>query len=266
MWQNAIDVSLKLPRPTSDPTPDWRIRLAATFLRKMSMHSRLSTAECERLLAMPGRARRLSGRTVIIEERETAREACVLIEGHAFRHKTLADGSRQILSFHLPGDVIDLNSTLLSVADHGITALTDVVIAPLAHEDIVAAMVAHPGIARAFWRETLVDGAIFREWLLNIGRRDAFGRLAHLLCETALRSSAAGVGRASRFEFPVTQTELADATAMTAVHVNRTLQRLRGEGLVAMHGGEVRIQKWDALVEAAEFDRTYLHLPASIAA
>lgn len=266
MWQKDLDVSLRPPRTATDPTPEWHLRLAATFLRKMSMHAELSAAECTRLLAMAGRPRQVPQRSAIIDERDTVREACVLVEGHAFRHKTLADGSRQILSFHFPGDVIDLNSTLLPTADHGITALTDAVVAPLRHDEIIAAMAAHPGIAQAFWRETLVDGAIFREWLLNIGRRDAFGRLAHLLCETALRSSAAGVGRASRFEFPVTQTELADATAMTAVHVNRTLQRLRGEGLVAMQGREVRIERWDALVDAAGFDRGYLHLPASIAA
>lgn len=266
MWQNAIEVSVKPSRTASDSFPEWRILLARTFLRKMSMHAKLTGAECEHLLTMPGRPRRVAARTAIIEERQPIHEACVLLDGHAFRYKTLADGSRQILSFHLPGDVIDLNSTLLAVADHGIGALTDVIVAPLAHADVIAAMVSQPGIARAFWRETLVDGSILREWLLNIGRRDAFGRLAHLLCETALRCSAAGIGRAVRFDFPVTQTELADATAMTAVHVNRTLQRLRGEGLVALQGREVRIEKWDALVEAAGFDRSYLHLPATIAA
>lgn len=245
---------------------DWRAPLAATFLRKLSMHAPLTDSECERLLALPVRLQHQAPRTRLVAEGDVRREACALIAGHAFRYKMLPGGARQILSFHLPGDIIDLQAALLEVADHGIATLSGALVAQLPRDAVTAAMDAHPGIARAFWRETLVDAAIGREWLRNIGWRDAFGRLAHLLCETALRSAAAGVGRASRFEFPVTQVDLGEATALTPVHVNRTLQRLRGEGLVSMQGGEVRIIDWDGLVRAGSFDRRYLHLPATIAA
>lgn len=250
----------------SDQTAEWRVQLAGTLLRKLSMHATLSPAECERILSLPVRSQRIPARTVFIEEGASRREACALVQGHACRFKTLADGSRQILSFHIAGDFIDLDSTVLEIADHGVSTLTDSIVAYVPHESVTAAMAEHAGIARAFWRETQVDSSIFREWLLNVGQRDAFTRLAHLLCETALRYSAAGLGRAERFEFPVTQNDLADATAMTAVYVNRTLQRLRAEGWVSMHHGEVRIENWKALCDAAGFDRTYLHIPATIAA
>lgn len=249
-----------------DPRADWRSQLASTMLRKLSMHAPLARPECDRLLALATRSQHFAARELVVGEGETRHEASVLITGHAFRFKTLPDGARQILSFHLPGDLVDLHAALIDTADHGIATLSDAVFAYLPQAEVTAAMSEHAGIARAFWRETLVDAAITREWLLGLGRRDAFGRLAHLLCETALRASAAGVGRASRFRFPVTQVDLGEATALTPVHVNRTLQRLRGEGLVAMQGGEVRILDWDALARAGSFDRRYLHLPATIAA
>lgn len=239
-----------------------RLQLARVFLRKMSTHAPLTEAEADVLLAMPVRPRRIAARAPILLEGATSDGAYVLLEGHAYRFKLLADGSRQILSFHLPGDVIDLDSALLGVSDHGLAALTAVHVAQLPHDAILAAVAAHRGIARAFWRETLVEAAIFREWLLNLGRRDAYARVAHLLCEMAVRAEAAGVGRADRFELPATQSELADATGMTPVHVNRTLQRLRGDGLVETRGSEVRIANWRGLVDAGGFDPTYLHLNA----
>lgn len=236
------------------------------MLRKLAMHAPLARPECDRLLALATRSQRFAARELVVGEGESRDEASVLIAGHAFRFKTLPDGARQILSFHLPGDPVDLHAALIGIADHGVATLSDAVFAYLPQAEVTAAMTEHAGIARAFWRETLVDAAITREWLLGLGRRDAFGRLAHLLCETALRAAAAGVGRASRFRFPVTQIDLGEATALTPVHVNRTLQRLRGEGLVAMQGGEVRILDWEALARAGSFDRRYLHLPATIAA
>lgn len=266
LWQKAAPVSVSPHRASSEPASQWHAHWAGSFLRRLSLHGALSEAEGARLLAMPVRPRRVEARMPILEEGTTTSEACVLVEGRAFRYKTLSSGARQILSFHLPGDIINLGSTLLSVSDYGIATLTDSVVAHLPHEEVLGAMADHRGIARAFWRDTLIEGAISREWLVNIGRRDAFGRLAHLLCETALRCAAAGIGRASRFDFPVTQNDLADATAMTAVHVNRTLQRLRGEALVSLNGREVRIERWDALAAAGGFDQAYLHLPASIAA
>jgi len=266
LWHAERVVNRASRNVPSDLHADWRRQLATTVLRKMSMHAPLARPECDRLLSLATRSQRFSAREVVVEERATRHEACALITGHAFRYKMLPDGSRQILSFHLPGDIVDLHAALIETADHSVATLSDAVFAYLPQDDVTAAMADCPGIARAFWRETLVDAAITREWLLGLGRRDAFARLAHLLCETALRASAAGVGRAGRFRFPVTQTDLGEATALTPVHVNRTLQRLRGEGLVAMHGGEVRILDWDALATAGGFDRRYLHLPGSIAA
>jgi len=110
------------------------------------------------------------------------------------------------------------------------------------------------------WYETLIDGAIFREWLLSIGKRDGYARLAHLLCEMAMRSEATGLGTRRGYQLPVTQGELGDTTGMTAVHANRMLQRLRADGLITTRGSEMRIDDWSRLAAAGGFDASYLYL------
>ena len=105
----------------------------------------------------------------------------------------------------------------------------------------------------------MVDAGILAEWVVNVGRRDARTRIAHLLCETAVRMGVAPAEGEIIFPFPVTQTQLADATGLTAVHVNRTLQGMRGDGLAEVRQN-ARIFDWDALVAAGDFDRTYLQM------
>jgi CRP-like cAMP-binding protein len=114
----------------------------------------------------------------------------------------------------------------------------------------------------AMWYDTLVDGSIFREWIANIGRRDAHTRMAHLLCEFALRLKVAGLGERDSYELPMTQEQLADATGLTPVHVNRTLRALDQEGLISRDKRAVRISDWKRLVAAGDFDSGYLHLLA----
>ena len=234
----------------------------AAFLRKLEVRSALSDEERAVLIAMPVDAARFGPGQPIVREGERVTRSCVLLDGFVCRDKSLADGARQILSFHGAGDLIGLHSATLEISDDNIVAMTQTRVAYLPHEAVLDAMHRHAGIARAFWRETLVDGAIAREWLLNIGRRDAYARLAHLYCEMALRMRAVGLYRDDCFQFPVTQADLADAMSLTPVHVNRTLQRLRADGLLATRGTEVCIMDWPGLVEAGTFDPAYLYLPA----
>ena len=113
----------------------------------------------------------------------------------------------------------------------------------------------------AMWLDTLVDGSIFREWIANVGRRDAHTRLAHLLCEFSLRLKIAGLGKSNQYELPMTQEQIADCTGLTSVHVNRTLKILEAEGLIQRRSSRtVTIGDWKKLAEAGDFDSTYLHL------
>lgn len=237
------------------------IKPGEALARKLSLRSTLSPQERAAVAALPVGEVRVASRDYFAREGEVLTRACMLIDGFAARYKLLPDGARQIVSLHVSGDIIDLHSVVLGVVDHSAAALGPARVAYLPHKAVLDAMEVYPGIARAFWYDAMVDGAIAREWLLNIGRRDAYGRLAHLFCEMALRMEAVGLCHDGRFQFMVTQSELADATAMTPVHVNRTLHKMREAGLISITGSEVRIENWNALSRAGSFDPTYLYLP-----
>jgi len=116
-----------------------------------------------------------------------------------------------------------------------------------------------PALRMAMWIDTLIDSSIFREWVVNVGRRDSRARIAHLLCELALRLERTGAGRDGTFDFPLTQEQLADATGLTAVHTNRTLQSLRRDNLIQLSNGILRVLDWEKLREVGDFDELYLH-------
>ncbi len=189
-----------------------------------------------------------------------SRRTALLLSGLAYRHKLTPDGSRQIVSLHIPGDMVDLEGSLLKVMDHNVQVLTHAEIAFVPGEAIRQMIEAHPRIGHAMWVDTLIDGSIFREWVVNVGRRDARARIAHLLCEFARRLEVAGLGEKGGYSFPMTQEQLADATGLTSVHVNRTLKSLEAEGLIKREKRFVLIPDWERLRDVAGFNELYLHL------
>ncbi len=170
------------------------------------------------------------------------------------------NGKRQIFSFHIPGDIPDMQSIHLSVMDHTLGTICASKVAFIPHEHVRALNRSCPRIADVFWRDTLIDAAVFREWMAGIGRRSAFARIAHLFCELFLRYKATGLTNGNSFNLPVTQSEIGDALGLSTVHVNRVLQELRGNGLITLRGGFLTVLDWDGLREAGEFDPAYLHL------
>ena len=194
----------------------------------------------------------------IIRERDKPRVANFMLDGWAMRYKQLSDGRRQILSFFLPGDICDANVFLLDEMDHSIGAITHVTYAEVSHADFEALAQA-PEIGACLAFRNLVTMAIQREWTTNIGQRSAYERLAHLFCETFHRMRAIGQIRDDGFSFPLTQTDLADATGMTSVHVNRTLQRLRCEGLLELKSRRIVVRDLERLTQVAQFTPNYLH-------
>jgi CRP-like cAMP-binding protein len=195
----------------------------------------------------------------LAREGEPTKVCTVLLQGFAFRQKILSDGSRQIISFHIPGEFLDIQNCLLEVADHNVQALTRCLVAIVPKELLLQVMRARPAVRQAIWLDSLLDASVFREWVVNVGRRDARQRIAHLFCELALRMKAAGLGEGPMLDFPVTQEQIADATGLTAVHTNRTLQALRRSGLITLTASKLTILDWDALAEAGDFSERYLH-------
>ena len=238
----------------------------APMVRTLQNRSQLAQSDVEALLGLPHRIGVIDHHRYIVREGDKASHCTLLLSGFAYRSKMAGNGARQILSFHLRGDVVDLHNTLLEKADHSVQTLTRVEVAYIPSAAILALVDAHPAIARALWRETLVDGSIFREWVLNVGRRDARQRIAHLLCEIVLRQKQAGLCEGPRYHLPMTQEQIGDATGLTSVHVNRTLQGMRKEGLISTTNRSVTIEDWRKLQAAGDFSSAYLHQPVASAA
>jgi len=236
------------------------------LIRKLESILVLSEDETDVLRNVSGTVKTVGPRQDLVREGDRPHECCLILDGFAYRYKLTETGKRQIFSFHIPGDIPDLQSLHIDVMDHSLAALTATKAMFIPHETVCDLMRRCPRIGDAFWRDTLIDAAVFREWIMNLGRREAYGRMAHLLCEFYVRLRAVGLTNGPAYEFPLTQAELADATGLSAVHVNRTLQELRGEGLITLRAGAVTVLDWDRLREAGEFDPTYLHLEQGQAA
>lgn len=234
--------------------------LPQLVLRKLERFGALSEADGEAIRALRYRTESVATGHHLVREGDKVAECCVLVSGYACRHKTTSEGGRQIVSFHIPGDFLDLQHLLLARADHSVQAMTKATVAWLSRDAIRALVRTRPTVNEALWCETLVEASIFREWVLNVGRRDARSRIAHMLCEFAARCEAAGVGGLEGFRLPMTQLDIADATGLTPVHVNRMLRALREDGVIAGVGKRIEITDWARMREVADFDSGYLHL------
>jgi CRP-like cAMP-binding protein len=230
------------------------------MLDKFERRAPLDESDRSALLNLPYRSQTVEPSKYIVREGNTATHSAVIVSGFAVRHKVTLDGARQIFSFHIPGDFVDLEASLLATVDHSVQALTRCELALVATGAIQELVNKHPNIGRAMWIDTLVDSAIAREWVVNVGRRDARARIAHLLCEFARRLEVAGLASRDGYELPMTQEHLADATGLTSVHVNRTLKGLESEGLVERAKRFVRILDWERMRSVAGFNELYLHL------
>lgn len=231
-----------------------------SFVQKLSTVFPLGAEEKRALQEAAGAPRLLPPDVDILKQGDKPDSVNVVLDGCAIRYKLLPDGRRQIVGFVLPGDMCDLRNYVLPDIDHNLAALCPTRIASIPHQRIAQLGETYPVLARAFWWSTLVDEAITREWLINVGQRTALERMAHLFCEVFYRMRTVGLVNGLSCDFPVTQTELAHTLGISSVHVNRTLQTLRGDNLIAFGGGRLVISDLAALETVAMFDSTYLHL------
>jgi CRP-like cAMP-binding protein len=195
----------------------------------------------------------------LVKEGSRPTQCCILVEGFACRYKVNAQGGRQIVSFHVRGDILDLQHLLLETADHHVQTITPATVAWLRRDDLRELARSRPELGEALWKDSLIDASIFREWVLNVGRRDAKSRIAHMLCEFLTQCEAAGLGSPEACYLPMTQEEIGDATGLTSVHVNRMLAELTKEGIIERVGRELRVRDWERMKFVADFDPVYLH-------
>jgi len=230
------------------------------FLDRLNSRSILTQQEQQAILDLPRHAEQVRSNRDFVRLGERVQHSCLVVDGIVGGFSQNSNGARQITAFFIPGDMADLQSVVQSTPTTALQALSVATILKIPHAAIRAVAARYPAVAAAFWRDCMVDTAVLAQWVVNIGRRDARARIAHLLCEAAVRLKAAPARGDVVFPFAVTQLQMADATGLTPVHVNRTIMALRKEELVTIRGHTVWIHDWEALTEVADFDPEYLQI------
>ena len=234
---------------------------ARTVLRHLNALVPLSETGTTALLRAVGeRLQRAGPGEELISEGDRPDKVRIIVSGWLTRYKTLEDGRRQIVNLLLPGETCDPQIYLLRQMDHSIGTLTHAVYAEIEPSRFEELLAADRSLAEAFRIESLVNAAIQREWAINLGRRVALERVAHLLCEIVERLRPVGLIDGKSCVFPITQMDLADATGLSVVHVNRTIQELRANDLIVLRERTLTINDLDALKHLAMFSANYLHL------
>ncbi len=228
--------------------------------RKLSHFAPLSEADHAVLNALVDHEERFQADTDIIAEGVKPRSVFLLKEGLAIRYRAMPNGGRQIMTFLIPGDLCDVHVFLLRAMDHSISTITPVRIAPISRESIMDLFARRPRISAALWWSSLQEEAMLRARIVSLGRRDARGRIAYLLCELLWRHAAVGLTNGDKFQLPLTQTELGDTLGLTPVHVNRILKEFRERRLIAMDHKMLDLIDVRGLQEIAAFNEDYLHL------
>jgi CRP-like cAMP-binding protein len=232
------------------------------IVRRLETRAPLTDEDRDAIRALPFVYRTIEAASYMVREGEVPEYCALLLSGFAYRHKVTGDGQRQIIAVHLPGEFLDLQNSFLGMADHNVQALTRCEIASVPVAALQQLAERHPLVGRAMWIDTLIDAAIYREWLVNVGRRSSLSRLAHLLCEFAQRLQAADLADERGYELPMTQEQLADTTGLTPVHVNRVLKELGRLGLIERNKRAVTILDRRRLEDVGDFSTRYLHMEA----
>jgi CRP-like cAMP-binding protein len=231
------------------------------LIKRLQTVAPLAADEIQALIGLFRPGGQVPRHTDIVQDGSSPDHCTLILSGFACRYKLLPNGNRQIHAFKFTGDMPDLYSFVLGYTDHAIGALISCDVALIPQRELQRVTESFPNITRALWRESLTDAAMTREWATGLGRRDAHARIAHLICEQYYRMKAAGLARDDILEFPVTQTDIADAAGLSTVHANRTMKALSRERLISYRNHSIAILDWQGLQTAGQFDPAYLYWP-----
>lgn len=234
--------------------------MITAHLKKLKQRAAISAEDERAIRGLVAETRRYGHDEFVIRAGEALNCSLLLLDGWLFRSKDLPSGDRQVLEIHVAGDFADLHGFTLKRLDHDVTSVTECTIAVVPHDRLRELSERNPHLTRVYWMSTNIDAAISREMVLSLGQRSAISRMAHLFCELHVRLGVVGKTRGNTFDFPLTQRELSECLGLTVVHVNRTLQELRRNGLVETENRQITILDKRGLEAVAEFDPGYLHL------
>lgn len=230
------------------------------MLDRLLVHSPIPDEDHRSLESLPIDERLFEPGSFIIREGDFPREILILMSGFCIRHKISKDGYRQIVGVNIPGDIINLQNLCLDESDHNVQMLTRSIVAAVLKDKVRILLNSRVAIGAAFLAASLVESSIYREWILNNGRRDSRTRIGHLLCELAVRLEVGGMGSGQAYDLPMTQEQLGDAVGITAVHVNRSLKALARDGLINQVGRRISFPNWNRLKDEVGFNARYLYV------
>lgn len=227
---------------------------------KLASRALLGAAQYQALIALPHRIVEAGRDRYFAREGDRSTHCCILLSGYAMCHKMTGDGARQVVAIHVPGDLLDVQNGAADFSASNAQSLSPVQVAIISREALLGLALEHPAIAMALWADTGANASILAEWLLNVGRRDARTRIAHLICEVHFRQEAVGQPSPKRTRWFMTQEQIGDATCLTPIHVNRTLQGLRRDGFLGNGPRSLAIADWQGLCVVGDFTPDYLQL------
>lgn len=230
------------------------------MIRNLELRTPLSQAARQAICDLPHKVQTLEPASYVVREGEPPTKCGVLVSGFAYRQKITGTGHRQIVAIHIPGEAVDFQGLFLPTADHNVQMLTRGDVAFVPRRELRALARSNAEVGEAIFAKTLVEASIFREWVVNVGRRQAPQRIAHILCELGTRLDAMDLAKDYGYELPMTQEELGDAVGLTPVHVNRTLKALAAQGLIERKKRSISFPDWQKMREAGDFNGRYLHL------
>jgi CRP-like cAMP-binding protein len=230
------------------------------YASRLASRSFLTEAEESAILGLTGSMKEVKGHADIVSYGDAVTHCCLVVEGCVGRFGQSRNGTRQITSLYIPGDIAGLQSIMSSSSGWGLAALKGATVLQIQHDSIRSIAAQHLGVAEALWRDCIVDESILSKWLVNVGHKEALPRVAHFLCEMAVRYEQINRGEKKSFPLPITQVDLGEANGLTSVHVNRMIRDLRLQSVARIHAGIVTIHDWDKLASIGEFDSTYMLL------
>ena len=206
-----------------------------------------------------GRPQACASRGYLARAHQRHEQCFILLEGILIRQKLLDGGQRQIVGLNVPGDVCGLTALSDGYADHDMVALSPVSCLPVSRQWLMSTACESADLSQAVWRELARETAIAATWIVNLGQKPAYQRLAHFMCEVEARLRAARPGKDARYEWPGTQADISAATGLSLVHVNRTLRRLEDDRILSC-GRRIKFLDVPRLRAVADFDPAYLAL------
>ena len=231
-----------------------------TLIRKIREHTSLSRDDLEAIRKLTFVNRLLASGEDVVRQGDKPRVSALVVRGMMARYHTRTGGGRQYLSFHIAGDLPDVQALFLDVMDHAVCAIREAEVALIPHKDIFELFERRLSIGYAFWRETLIDAAIFREAITNNSSRPVRTRIAHFFCEQYYRAQAAGIATEGSCALPLSQIQLGETLGLSVVTANRGLQALRRTGAAEFRDGVLTVRNWKKLMQIGDFNPSYLHL------